>query len=162
VKDKKLLAGGAAVLGLAAFWFVLKPQFLDSPPPVVYTDEQIAEAPRPTLTLPEVVLNLLAPPNAPAYVKVQLALEFEDPDHAYVGLGAEAVAHKNEELTVEMEPELHRIKDIVNTVIGARTVDQVATPAGREELKAALHEALGEALHGHHIENVFFVTFITQ
>jgi len=162
VKDKKLLGVGALLLGAAVFWFVLKPQFLDSSPPRVYTEAEIAEAPRPTLTMPETVLNLLAPPVSPAYVKVQLAIEFADPTHAYVGLTPEAAAKKNEELAHELEPDIHRIRDVVNAVIGGSTVDSVSTPAGREELKAALVAALNERMHEPHVESVYFLTFITQ
>src|SRR4029079_13579993 len=68
MKDKRVWAG-AAVLIAAAFWFYIKPHFFDSAPPPVYTDEQIAEAPRPTIILDEKVFNLKAPANAPNYVK---------------------------------------------------------------------------------------------
>ena len=72
LKDKKVLAGAALLLG-AAFWFYVKPTYLDSSSAAPqYTDEQIATAPRPTVTLEERVLNLKAP---------VVALEFEDPDH---------------------------------------------------------------------------------
>ena len=49
-KDKKILAGGA-VLFAAAFWFYIKPNYMDPRPAAVYTAEQIAEAPRPTVIL---------------------------------------------------------------------------------------------------------------
>lgn len=162
MKDKKILGGGALLVCAALFWFVLKPQMLDAAPPPVYTEEEIAAAARPTLTLPESVLNLLAPPTAPAYVKVQLAIEFADPEHTYVGLSPQGVARKNEELALELEPDMHRIKDVVNGVIGGATVEAVSTPEGREELKAGLIAALNDHMHESHVENVFFLTFITQ
>lgn len=163
MKDKKLLAGGALLLGAAGFWFFLKPMFFAPPaPPPVYTEEEIAAAPRPTLTLEETVLNLRSTGGVASYVKVQLALEFEDPDHAYIGMSAEGVAHANEELAHHMEPDMHRIKDAVNSVIGAKTLEEVATPEAREHLKEELVTALNEHLHHQKVEEVFFLTFITQ
>ncbi len=49
-KDKKVLAGGA-VLFAAAFWFYIKPNYMDAKPPPVYTQEQIQSSPRPTVML---------------------------------------------------------------------------------------------------------------
>lgn len=162
MRNKALIGGGVLVLGGALFWFVLKPMFFTSSPPHVYTEEELAVAPRPTLTLPEVVLNLQAPAAKPTYVKVQLAIEFEDPDHKYVGLSPEAVAVKNESLAAELEPDLHRIKDVINAVVGAKTATDVSTPEGRDHLKDALVTALNDRIHEPHVEEVFFLTFIVQ
>jgi len=81
LKDKKVLAGGA-VLFLAAFWFYIKPNYMDAKPAPPITQEQIAASPHPTVMLgkevtlaahagnaPEgLVLNLKAPANTPRYV----------------------------------------------------------------------------------------------
>jgi flagellar basal body-associated protein FliL len=159
--DKKIMAGGALV-AVAGFWFYVKPNYIDSSPPVVYTEEQISAAPRPTVTLEERVLNLKAPAIAPNYVKVQIALEFADPDHEWIGLEGHGLELANESYAEHMQPDIHRIWDAVTNVVGEKSIDQVATASGREELKTELREAINHELHHQQVENVFFVTFVTQ
>lgn len=162
LKDKKVLAG-VAVLLLAAFWFYIKPTFLDSSTAApVYTDEQLASAPRPTVTLEERVLNLKAPADRPNYVKLVIAIEFEDPDHEWVGLSGHSLALKNEEFAGHLEPEMHRIWDVITDAMSEQTVDDVADAAGKNRLKDELVQALNAELHSHHVENIYFVTFVTQ
>jgi flagellar basal body-associated protein FliL len=161
LKNKFVLIGAALFLG-AAFWFYVKPNYLDSKAAPVYTEEEIAAAPRPTLTLPERVLNLAAPASSPNYVKASFALEFADPDHDYIGLEGEAVVKANEEFAIEKEPEMHRIWDVVTTVVGSRSIEQVSTTEGREALKTDLVAALNDELGEGAVEHIFLVTFITQ
>ncbi|MBI5948326.1 MAG: flagellar basal body-associated FliL family protein [Chloroflexi bacterium] len=159
--DKKILAGGAVLFG-AAFWFYIKPNYLESPPPPVYTEEQLAEAPRPTLTLEERVINLKSPTTSPNYAKVTIAFEFADPDHKYIGAKGAGLEAKNEVFAEEMKPELHRIWDVVTNVMGKKTIEQVASSEGKEQLKTELIAALNKELHEEKVEGVFFVSFITQ
>lgn len=161
MKDPKILIAGAVLLG-ALFWFYIKPNYVDSKPARVYTDEQLAMAPRPTLTLEERVLNLKAPSSSPNYVKAVIALEFEDPKHKWVGLKGEALAAKNEHFAEELRPELHRVWDIITSVVGGKTVDDVSTTEGKEKLKEQLLQSINAELHNEKVENVYFVTFITQ
>ncbi len=159
--DKKLMAGGA-VLAAAGFWFYVKPNYLESAPPPVYTEEQISDAPRPTVTLEERVLNLKAPAVAPNYVKVQIALEFADPDHKWIGLEGDGLMAANETFTTEMEGDLHRIWDSITDIVGSKSVEDVSTAEGRDELKTELRDAINADLHTQQVENVYFVTFVTQ
>lgn len=159
--NAKLLAAGAVVL-VAAFWFYVKPNYLDAKTPITYTEEQLAAAPRPTVRLEERVLNLKAPASAPHYVKIVIALEFEDAEKRWVSLKGEALATKNEEFAKELEPELHRIWDVITSVIGSKTIEEVTTTEGRDALKQELKEALNEVLHERRVERVYFQTFVTQ
>ena len=159
--DKKIMAGGA-LLAAAGFWFYIKPNYLDSSPPPVYTEEQISEAPRPTVTLEERVLNLKSSAVTSSYVKVQIALEFADPDHKWIGLEGEALMGANESFTAEMEGDIHRIWDSITDVIGSKTIEDVSTAEGRDELKTELREAINQEVHTQQVENVYFVTFVTQ
>ncbi len=161
IKDKKVLAGGA-VLFLAAFWFYIKPHYMDSKPPPAYTEEQISAAPRPTVQLEERVLNLKAPASSPNYVKLVLALQFTDPKHTYMGLKGEALTAKNLAFTGEIKPELPRVWDAVTSILAAKTVEQVSAAEGREELKAQIVAAINKDLHDLQVDAVYFVTFITQ
>jgi hypothetical protein len=175
LKDKKVLAGGA-VLFVAAFWFYIKPNYMDPKPAVVYTAEQIAEAPRPTVILGKplgeegkksnapdgLILNLKAPASAPNYVKAIIALEFEPADPPWVGVKGPALEAKNAHFAEELVPEMHKILDAVATVVGSKTADEVSTTEGREHLKAELIEAINHHLSGHKVEHIYFETFITQ
>jgi hypothetical protein len=174
-KDKKILAGGA-VLFAAAFWFYIKPNYMDAQPPVVYTEEQIAGAPRPTVILGKpisghgpttnapdgLILNLRAPASAPNYVKAIIALEFESEDPPWVGVKGPALEAKNAHFAEELQPEMHKILDAVATVVGSKSADEVSTTEGREHLKAELIEAINHHLPGHKVEHIYFETFITQ
>ncbi len=161
-KDPKVLAGVVVLLGVG-FWFFVKPIVMPSKPAPKPTAEQIAAAPRPTLTLEERVLNLKSPAAAPNYVKVSLALEFEDPKHTYLNLKGAAITAANTSLADEMKPDLPRIWDAVIKTVGGKTVDQVATPEGQDALKADLITALNSQLGAdRRVERINFVTWITQ
>ncbi len=172
--DKKVLAGGAVLIA-AAFWFYIKPNYLDSPPPVPFTEEEIAQAARPTIFVgkaageghsggedPGIVLNLKSSGATQSYVKVVMALEFDDPDHEYVGAAPHAVVAKNLVFREELEPEMHKIMDAITTTFGSKTLDDVADAAGREKLKEDLIHAVNEHLHEEKVITVYFSQFITQ
>ncbi len=162
MKNKKvLIVVGAAILGVL-FWFFVKPMVFGSAPAKPPTEEQIAEAPRPTVTLEERVLNLKAPASSPNYVKAVIALEFEDPKHQWLGLKGDALVAKNEAFSKDLKPEMHRVWDTITGVFSGKTVDQIATAEGKEQLKAQLLEAINKDLPHEKVESIYFVTFITQ
>ena len=174
IKDKKVLAGGAVLL-VALFWFYIKPNYMDSKPAPVFTAAQIAEAPRPTIVLGQpadpkaaqawtgLKMNLKGTASNPHYVLAVITLEFADPKHAYVGLtAAAAIDAKNAAFAAELSPEMYRILDATSTVFGGKSVDDVATPSGREQLKTDLITAINAQLHGQKVDGVYFQTFITQ
>lgn len=174
MKDKKVLAGGA-ILILAAFWFYIKPNYMDAKPPVVFTQEQIASAARPTLFLGKnpdphaeagnegLVFNLKSASNTPNYARVIIAFEFSDPDRAYVGLsGPDAIVAKNVEFAHHLSPEMHKVLDVVTLIFASHTVEEVTTTEGKEKLKEELIEKLNHELHGEVVEAVYFESFITQ
>lgn len=175
MKDKKVLIGGVLML-TAAFWFYIKPNYLDAKPPPVFTEAQIAAASKPTVFLGKstaaahkaggapdgLVLNLKAPASTPAYAKVIIALEFADPKRKYVGVPESGLAGKNEAFAHALDPEMHKILDSVTSVFGSKSPEEVASTEGRDKLKAALIEAINEHLHGEKVVAVYFETFITQ
>lgn len=180
MKDKKVLIGGALMLA-AAFWFYIKPNYMDAKPPPVFTEAQIAAAAKPTVFLGKsnaaagghgastagaapdgLILNLKAPASSPAYAKVIMALEFSDPDKKYVGVKESALATKNAAYAHELEPEMHKILDSVTSVFGSKSPDDVASTDGRNHLKDELIEAINEHLHGKQVIAIYFETFITQ
>ncbi|HNM78004.1 MAG TPA: flagellar basal body-associated FliL family protein [Tepidiformaceae bacterium] len=174
LKDKKILAGGA-VLFLAAFWFYIKPNYMDAKPAPVITQEQIDASPHPTVMLgkpvgeekkgnaPEgLVLNLKAPANAPRYVKVIMALEFERPKEPWLGVTGDALTAKNVEFTHHLEHEMPKILDAVATVFGSKSAEEIGSTEGREKLKEDLIEAINEHLPEEKVEAIYFETLITQ
>lgn len=162
MKDPKILAG-AAVLLVVVFWFVIKPQVLDSKPAPAPTAEQLAAAPKPTVKLDERVLNLKAPAASPNYVKTLIALEFADPKHTYLGAKGEAIVAKDTAYAAELKPEMPKIWDSIIQVIGGKTATEVSTPEGRDKLKAELVDAVNKHLDAEHkVTNIYFETFITQ
>jgi hypothetical protein len=174
MKDKKVLIGGGLLI-LAAFWFYIKPNYLDAKPVVPFTQEQIANAARPTLFIGKVpgseggggsngvVFNLKSTASSPSYVKVIMAIEFEDPEKTYVGIkGADKIIAKDVAFAHELEPEMHKILDVLTRVFGAKTLDQVATTEGKEKLKAELVSALNSEIKGETVGAIYFESFITQ
>ena len=176
IKDKKILAGGGVLL-IAAFWFYIKPNYMDAKPVPVYTEEQIAESPRPTVILgrevvvgghakgnePEgLVLNLKAPASAPNYVKTIIALEFSVPEKPWIGVSGDALTARNVEFTHHLEHEMPRIHDAIATVFGSHTADEVSTTEGKDALKHELIEAINHHLHEEKVESIYFEVFITQ
>lgn len=162
MKNPKILGGGAVVFALL-FWFVLKPMFFGGESlPAVFTEEEIAEAPRPTLLLEERVLNLKSDNETPNYVKLILALEFADPELYFMGLEGEALVKGNEAFSEEMSPSTPRIWDVVTSIFGDHTLEEVSDIEAREELKEELMEAINEQLHEEKVENIYFVAFVTQ
>jgi flagellar FliL protein len=91
-----------------------------------------------------------------------IALEFEDPDHKWIGLKGAALDAKNQAFTDELKPEMHRVWDTITSVFSGKTVDQVSTTEGKEQLKTQLIDAINNELPHEKVENVYFVTFITQ
>lgn len=174
MKDKKVLAGGAVLL-VAVFWFYIKPHYLTAKPPVVYTAEQIASAPKPTIILgqpadPKVAetweglkMNLKAASNDPHYALAVIALEFADPKHAYVGLtAAAAIDAKNTAFAAQLDPQMHKVLDATTGVFGSKSVDDLSAANGREQLKTDLMTAINAQLTGEKVVGVYFETLITQ
>ena len=174
-KDKKVLAGGAVLIA-AAFWFYIKPNYMDAKPAPVITQEQIDESPHPTVILgrevtlehkagnaPEgLVLNLKAPASAPNYVKAIIALEFERPEDPWLGVEGDALTAKNIEFTHHLQHEMPKNLDAVAMVFGSHTADEVSSVEGKEKLKEELIEAINEHLPHEKVETIYFEVFITQ
>ena len=161
LKDKKVLAGGA-VLFVAAFWFYIKPNYFDATPPPVYTEEEIAAAPRPTITLDSRVLNLKAPTDAPNYVKTVIAIEFADPDLKYIGLEGHGLELANESFSEHAKPDVPKIWDAITLAFGEKTIGDLSTLEGKEALREELIAAINHELHHEEVSNIYFVELVTQ
>ncbi len=54
------------------------------------------------------------------------------------------------------------IEDAVTTIVTGHTAAEIATPQGKETLKAEIQEAVEDLIHEPHVTRVLFVNFITQ
>ena len=175
LKDKKVLAGGA-VLFVALFWFYIKPTYMTAaPPPIPPTEKQIAEAARPKIVLgrPAEVkaaaswtglkMNLKSSADSPHYALAQIELEFADPKHTYVGVVAPlALDAMNTKFADELAPEMHKVLDATTKFFGSKTVEQISSTDGRDQLKTELITAINAQLRDQKVEAVYFPTLITQ
>lgn len=174
LKDKKVLVG-LAVLLAAVFWFYVKPTYLAAAPVVPPTAEQIASAHRPTITLGQPVdpkaaaawqglkMNLKSTADSPHYALTIIALEFEDPKHAYVGVtAAAALTAKNAVFADELAPYMDKMLDATTTTFAGTSVEDATSPDGQAKLKQALMDAINANLPDQKVSNVYFPTLITQ
>lgn len=174
LKDKKVLGGGA-VLFVALFWFFIKPHFLDSKPVVPPTEAQIAAAYKPTIVLgkpddPKLAaawtglkMNLKGSADEPHYALTMIALEFEDPKHTYVGVKtAAALDAKNAKFAEDLSPVMNQILDATTGIMASKSVDDVQSPEGRQQLAAELADAINAQLKDEKVDKVYFPTLITQ
>jgi len=161
MRDPKILAG-IAVLVMAAGWFYVKPNYIDAKPAHVYSQEELEHAPSPVLLIDERVLNLAGGGAAGGrYVKVGVALEFNDPDHVLVGKTAEDMDIENEELQAEMERYMPRMLDALHRLLGSAEFQGISA-ANSEAFKTAFLAEVNEIVDGREAEAVYLTTFLTQ
>lgn len=161
MKDPKILAG-LAVMVLAAAWFYVKPNYIDAKPTPAYTDEELEHAPRPVLLLGERTLNLAATPEGrERYVKLELAIEFNDPAHVLVGKTAEQMAAENEELRQELDRYMPNILDTLHRILGSPEYGAI-TAASADPFKEQFLAEVNRIVEGRDATAVYLPTFITQ
>lgn len=161
MRDPKILAGIAILLAAAA-WFYVKPNYIDAKPAPTYTDEQLDNAPRPVLLLGERILNLPATREGrERYVKLELALEFNDPAHVLVGKTAEQMAAENEELRQELDRYMPDILDTLHRVLGSPEYGGI-TAASAGPFKEQFLAEVNRIVEGRDATAVYLPTFVTQ
>ncbi len=184
--DKKVLAGVALVVALAGFWFVGKPMLLGGSSSGSAVAEQGNEGPSgaaaegdhgapangtapahataapsgPTYQLKDRILNLSGTPRH--YLKLGVALEFKPKSASYYKLAGEAKKKAEEEFALEISGKAPAIEDTITTVVSAKTLIQVSTPAGQAELKRELQERLLKIVGEPEVVKVYFTQFVTQ
>ena len=96
------------------------------------------------VTLDPIVINLMDP-TGKRYLQIQISLEVGD--------------KKMEDEIKEKEP---IIKDIIISVIGEKTVDDVLAPNAKEEIKKELKEKINQALGEDVILNIYILQYIVE
>lgn len=153
------------VVGLGAgLWFYVKPTYLGEAPVAPPTPAEVAAAAKPSYLVgahEPVVVNL-ADVDGPHYARLQIALEFDDQEQAYVGLDDEAVKLRDEELHEELDQRLYLIMDALIAVFSQRSAAEVLAVEARASLKDEVTSAINSNLGGPMVAGVSFVSLVVQ
>ncbi len=109
----------------------------------------------------ERVVNL-ADSGALRYIKIALALEIEDPSLKGALPRGDEYRRRQEELAKELRPFTPLLDDQITTVLAAKTVSQLTTPDGKEQLRQELLEQFNKVLPEHRVLNVYYTEFVIQ
>lgn len=110
--------------------------------------------------LRERIVNL-ADPGIFRYLKVSIVLEVFDPEHPRGHTNGEERKGK-EELPKDLRPKAALIEDRINTLLSARTSQELMASAARQQLKDDIKRELNELLHEERVLAVYFTDFIIQ
>ncbi|MDA8187411.1 MAG: flagellar basal body-associated FliL family protein [Dehalococcoidales bacterium] len=157
-----VLVAIVALLGGASAGLFILPQF--SPAAARSTSEPAhakESAPEPGMMFPlkERVVNL-ADPGAYHYLKIEIILEFEDPDAK--GLKGEAYKKRQDEFAKEMTSRRPIMDDIVTTTLAGKTSAALSSAEGKEKLREELKTKLGQVAGEHKLLNVYFTQLLIQ
>lgn len=182
-----ILAAVVAVVVLAVGYFFALPMIKgkpavaldeeeEEPTPVAATKKKhknTAHEPGLIYPLPERVLNLATTGGVPHYARIELALEFARPANAKPakaakggGHGGHGAATAEPPLDPALEPVVHRkaqIDDALLRILGTKTVEEMTSSEGREQLKGEILEAVAEIVgRKPEIIGVYIVRLIVQ
>lgn len=177
--NKRLLMIGAPVGGLvvaaALFFFVglpggsAEPLLDENGEPIVEVEEpaedefvaiHVEGKLGPHLKMADRVFTLLSAVDTPRYLKLQVVLEFETDDESWFELAGEALEEALEAFHEEMPVFL--IEDAITSAVSAKTVLDISTPEGKNQLREEIRLAIAALLPEEHIRRVLFTNFITQ
>ncbi len=162
-----LLAGGAFFLlgGAGAAPFVLN---ITINSPNDQGSSQAAQEKHLTVSLGERVVNL-ADPGGYRYLKTEVVVEvavdaktYEQLTAASGGGGHGGGGSSGDPLRAALEHSWPKIQDTLTMVLTSKTVEDLSTPEGKEQLKAELKEKLQPAFGDYHITEVYLTQFVIQ
>lgn len=113
------------------------------------------------LALEERVINL-GSGNPFAYVKVGVTVELRPETAEFYGFTGEARATAEGEAIKAEEGAVPLLLDALGTTVSAQDGKALATPEGREALKAALLDAYREILGEREVLDVYFTDLVMQ
>lgn len=119
-----------------------------------------------TVSLGERVVNL-ADPGGYRYLKTEIVVEVAVDQKTYDRLtagsgGGHGGGGAADALRTELEHVWPRIQDTLTLVLTAKTVEELAQPEGKEQLKQELKEKLQPAFGDYHITEVYLTQFVIQ
>ncbi len=178
MKKPIMLAGIAAVVLVAAGYFLVLPKLKGKPAAAAEDNEPVATAaahrktkraaaePGLIYPLPERVLNLAGPAGVPHYARIELALEFARPQDAKPAAPAKGAPKEG---TPGLDPALEpvtayqaQIDDAIVRIVGSKTVDQMTSTEGKDALKQEILDTVGEMVPKPELTNVYIVRLIVQ
>ena len=166
-KPGLLAAAGLAIVAVAAaaFFFL----FMGGSDPVD-PEEAAAEVEAspvhvagklgPHITLEDRVFTLRSPEGTPRYAKLQIVIEFETEDAIWFEISGEALEEKLAEFGAAIPIAL--IEDAITTAVSSKSIDDIATPAGKDTLREDIRVAVATLLPEPQVRRVLFTSFITQ
>ncbi len=120
-----------------------------------------------TVSLGERVVNL-ADPGGYRYLKAEVVVEVAVDQKTYQRLTASGGGghggggSSTDPLRAELDHSWPKIQDTLTMVLTSKTVDELATPEGKERLKAELAEKLQPAFGEYQITAVYLTQFVIQ
>ncbi len=121
---------------------------------------QVAGKLGPHITLQDRVFTLSGPVDSPRYAKLQIVLEFETDDPTWFEISGEALERRLEEFREELPVAL--LEDAITSAVSSKTVEDLATPEGKDGLREEIRAAVDALLPEPHVRRVLFTNFITQ
>jgi len=121
-----------------------------------------------TVSLGERIVNL-ADPGGYRYLKTEIVVEVAIDQKTYErltaaggGSGHGGGSGSTDPLRAELEHSWPKIQDTLTMVLTSKTVDELATPEGKEHLKDELREKLQPAFGDYKITEVYLTQFVIQ
>jgi len=121
-----------------------------------------------TVSLGERIVNL-ADPGGYRYLKTEIVVEVAVDQKTYERLtaaggggGHGGGGGSTDPLRAELEHSWPKIQDTLTMVLTSKTVDELATPEGKEHLKDELREKLQPAFGDYKITEVYLTQFVIQ
>ncbi len=163
-KKKKVLIGVVALLVLGAGYKFGYPMVAGKPTDATAASPTpVPSGPGPTYTMVDRVINLQAEGVDPRYIKLGVAVEFEVEDPAFYTLVGEALKAYQEELAGEMAAYQPQLDDAIVTIVSAKTMEELNSVVGKEQLRGELTERFAEIFGEHKtVKSVYFTVFVTQ
>ncbi|MEF3191646.1 MAG: flagellar basal body-associated FliL family protein [Campylobacterales bacterium] len=101
----------------------------------------------PMVPLDTFIVNLMSDTGMQRYLKTTINLELEP---------------ENELMLKEVEAKKPIIRDIILTILTSKTVEEVTTPKGKENLKMEILEKINEKMQDGEFRNVYITEFMIQ
>lgn len=111
--------------------------------------------------MPERVVNL-ADNTSFRYLKIQVTLEFADPNHRPGELKGDALTQQETTLSQNLTPYDPEIQDFMITTLTSQTATDLLTTEGKEALRKQILDGLRTRIPSPTLKAVYFTEFVIQ